>query len=587
MRTKGCAAFMFSLAVSAMVWISDAPAASAQEIPEPLLRYIATMSTYKNATFIFEKYQSSPTNPSSGRIKVEYGKVEVDFQKNDYKEDRMGGDLKEFADHLVRSRVDGVTTRISENINIPDSRYAVIGSKEPRFCPYNMLGLGFALSNNLGEHPDKILSLADYLIEGAHMGIREVDRNTFEIKHLGYTKRFTGEYRTDLIICLDPERRFLPKWIDLRARSFDDPIVDSPLHRIEVSEWTQINGVDFPTLIVDKASRLQLELVIQKESLKVNDPDFNVDYHLDLTGIRGHDDRTNTRFNVKEISPEEKAALMRMKEEADAALLASPDTASNAQLNPPLWKTPRTYTITAGALLIVLGIAWYVAKYRRGANMLMLIGSASFLSGCESNGPRAEDPTQPKIVLEQVGSDPVVIDYGREPMVNTRQSARIAFKNVSDQPVQWLNVSTSCGCTSAKWSQDVVQPGETVTLEADVDPPKIGTPKLITVQTLYKCGDVEDELIVPITVKYDIDWAVEDFSLHVRGTVGEMGSGEFVVVTKPFEEAPKLRLRDSGSIQLAGEPRRRNDDARRWIYTLSAPVNELGVVTIGDIAILN
>jgi hypothetical protein len=219
--------------------------------------------------------------------------------------------------------------------------------------------------------------------------------------------------------------------------------------------------------------------------------------------------------------------------------------------------------------------------------MLMLISSVCFLSGCESNGPRADDPTQPKVVLVQVDSDPVVIDYGKERMVNTRQSARVAFKNVSAQSVQWLNVSTSCGCTSAKWSQDVVQPGETVMLEADVDPPEIGTPKLITVQTLYRCGDVEDELIVPITVKYDIDWAVEDFSLHVRGTVGEMGSGEFVVVTKPFQEAPKLRLRDSGSIQLVGEPRRKNEDARRWIYTLSAPVSELGVIAIGDIAILN
>jgi hypothetical protein len=234
-----------------------------------------------------------------------------------------------------------------------------------------------------------------------------------------------------------------------------------------------------------------------------------------------------------------------------------------------------------------LGIAWYVAKYRRGLCILILAGSACILSGCESNHHRADDEAQPKVVLERIDSTPVVIDYGKELMVNTRQSARISFKNISAQPVQWINVSTSCGCTTAKWSQDVVQPGETVTLEADVDPPKIGTPKLITVQTLYQCGNVEDELIVPITVKYDIDWAVEDFSIHVRGTVGEVGRGEFVVVVKPFEDPPKLRLRDSGSIQLAGEPQRRKEDARRWIYTVTAPVEEIGVVSVGDITIVN
>lgn len=587
MCTKRLAAFTLSLAVSAMVWIADEPSVWAQDIPDPLLRYIATMNSYRNATFSFEKYQDHPTNPSSGRIKVEYGTVEVDFQKNAYKEDRMGGDLKGFASHLIRSRVDGVTTRVSEDLNIPGSRYAVIGEKEPRFCPYNLLGLGFAISNNLGEHPDKILSLADYLIEGAHMGIREIDRNTFEIKHLGSTKRYTGEWRTDVIICLDPERRFLPKWIELRGRSFDNPAADGLIFRYEISSWTEINGVDFPTRIHDKESRSRLELVIQKESLKVNDPDFNVDYHLDLTGIRGHDDRTNTRFNVKELSPEEKEELRRMHQEADAAMLASRDAASNAQFNPPIWRNPRVYTVASGTLLIALGLAWYVAKYRRGLCILILVGSASIQSGCESNHHRADDEAQPKVVLERIDPTPVVIDYGKELMVNTRQSARISFKNISAQPVQWINVSTSCGCTSAKWSQDVVQPGETVTLEADVDPPKIGTPKLITVQTLYKCGNVEDELIVPITVKYDIDWAVEDFSIHVRGTVGEVGRGEFVVVVKPFADAPKLRLRDSGSIQLAGEPQRRKEDARRWIYTVTAPVEEIGVVSVGDITIVN
>ena len=388
MCAKGCAAFIFSLAVSAMVWIIDAPSGSAQDIPDPLLRYIATMDAYKNASFAFEFYQHRTLDPSSEKIKTQYGTVALGFQKNDFKEEKMVSDLKEFASHSIRSRIDGVTTHIKENINIPDSRYAAIGAKEPRPCPYNILGLGLAISNNLGEHPDKMRSLADYLIEGAHMGIREIDHNTFEIQHLGSTKRYTGEYRTDVIICLDPERRFLPQWIELRIRSFDNPIVDSLMHRYEVSAWTEINGVDFPTKIDDKTHGTTW--MIQKESLKVNDPDFNVDYHLDLTGIRGHDDRTNTRFNVKELSPEEKEELRRMHQEADAAMLASRDAASNAQLNPPIWKNPRVYTVASGTLLIALGIAWYLAKYRRGLCILILVGSASIQSGCESNHHRAD-----------------------------------------------------------------------------------------------------------------------------------------------------------------------------------------------------
>lgn len=482
---KRCNTSVFlPLAVIVMQVLFGARAASAQDIPQPLLEYIATLATYKNASFVFECYQDTTSDPSSERIKIGFGTIWLEFDKIAFKEDVMLSDLKGFSSHRLSSHVDGVTTRITENVNKPDSRYVSIGAKDPRPCPYNMLGLGFASSYNLALDPENLRSLADFLIEGAHMGIREIESNSYEIISLGSKKRYSGPWRMDVMIRLDPERRFLPKSIEFRGRSFDDHAADYPLFKYEISEWTTVNGVDFPTVVLETAERVRW--VIQKESLQVNDAKFAVDHQLDLTGIRGFDERTNTHINQKVLSPEEKEELERFRQEADAS--TSIDRASMARINTPAWKNPRVYTMVAASLLIVLGIAWSVARYRRGLGILVLFGNALLLSGCEVRHHHADDGIQTKNALQQLDPGPIVIDYGKDLFVNTRQSARVSFQNVSSKPVQWIDMTTSCGCSKAKWSQETVQPGETVMLVADIDIHSYKSIDPINGRKDFRCG---------------------------------------------------------------------------------------------------
>jgi hypothetical protein len=128
----------------------------------------------------------------------------------------------------------------------------VVGANNTFFCPFNMLGQGFAINNEVSDNSADITHLADLLMEGRNMGIEQLpEENAFVVKSIGSKERYSGEYRSDLVVYLDSTRDFAPKKLEFRARKHDDPSFDQPMMTYTVVEFASKEWLYFP-LVVDR-----------------------------------------------------------------------------------------------------------------------------------------------------------------------------------------------------------------------------------------------------------------------------------------------------------------------------------------------
>ncbi|MCD8313213.1 MAG: DUF1573 domain-containing protein, partial [Bacteroidales bacterium] len=74
----------------------------------------------------------------------------------------------------------------------------------------------------------------------------------------------------------------------------------------------------------------------------------------------------------------------------------------------------------------------------------------------------------PVSAQEQIGGvvefDHTVHDFGDVLLSDGPLTCEFKMKNISSKPVVIYNLTTSCGCTDAKWSKEPLQPGASTTI---------------------------------------------------------------------------------------------------------------------------
>ena len=117
-------------------------------------------------------------------------------------------------------------------------------------------------------------------------------------------------------------------------------------------------------------------------------------------------------------------------------------------------------------------------------------------------------------------------DFGVQKEETKKISHNFSFKNTSAFPIKLMDVKASCGCTTPKWSKDIVAPGATgiITAEYGTENRPGKFDKTITV----RAAKVEATGIVKDSVNVDMK------ILHIKGDVTARVKG--VKDWYPFEE---------------------------------------------------
>jgi hypothetical protein len=568
------------------------------EIPLPLLEMVSGLARLKNAEFSYNHYsainsliEERPIGSDSSLM--EYGNARLDFSKRAFRWEafRRTRPGEAFSYHVLKSVVGGVAIVLEPTSATSGQFHAVVGANNTFFCPFNMLGQGFAINNEVSENSADITHLADLLMEGRNMGIEQLpEENAFVVKSIGSKERYSGEYRSDLVVYLDSTRDFAPKKLEFRARKHDDPSFDQPMMTYTVVEFASKEWLYFP-LVVDRQMGPQdsktgtnNRWIIDQASLKLNAISDLSALQLDLTGIPGVDLRTNTKFNQPDLGQAEKEVKAITGETVEDRDAARRFNSLNRSIFP--------YIHLGSGLAVMLLVALYYLR-NRGRNavgvFLLLAGTGTVLPGCnvrdtelahaEIRSVSSREILTPKVRL------PVEVDYGKSSSSGDYKSITVPFVNLTSGAVKIKDIMTTCGCVQAKWDKESVQPGETVVLEAEVSPPKVGSPKSVEVRTRLETDNGQFDLLCPISVKHDIDWMVEEASL-VRGNVGEIGFGELVVVVKPGSKCPVLKIEGVDDVTWEGKPEGIPNDPRRFRFRYKAPVREAGRARVGLVAIV-
>lgn len=96
-----------------------------------------------------------------------------------------------------------------------------------------------------------------------------------------------------------------------------------------------------------------------------------------------------------------------------------------------------------------------------------------------------ENPNAPEIKFESTVYDYGKIENGADGMCTFK------FKNIGKEPLRLTNVRSSCGCTVPKYSQDLVLPGKSGTIQVKYDTKRTGViNKQITVTSNAKTSTV-------------------------------------------------------------------------------------------------
>jgi hypothetical protein len=566
------------------------------DLPEPLIEMIAHSARFSNAVFSYDHYSTLAEKRydkplGSEAAKVEFGSIQLDFHRMAYRYDayfRLGVDGP-FIDHRVVVLKDGVFTVVYDRLDGSEPKYAVIGGNKRRFSPFDMLGCGFGISNSLGMDPDHLKNLSEYLVNNDHMGVFQDDSdNVFTIRNIGSKKLFSGPYRTDLIIELDSHHGNLPKRLDFRVRSSsNDPSVDFSSVVVSVNKFSSESKLFFPLAIHRQNGNEtvggQSMTEIKEDSLRINVDGSELDFGLDLTGIPGLDRRTNTKFNVIEDVKATPTDLFRR-------TAIEIDRESTSKLNSAYFGRSLKTVFFLG-LLFALIIGVFVIRQFRSSRwtFLWFIVSLNTLSlGCDEismkdsaiplDSSHLKEPLKPLVEL------PFVIDFQRSKPGANLSKVSIPFKNVSRKSCKIVDTSTSCGCLRASWDKSLVEPGEIVQLDCEIAPPKVGSPKTVQITASLSGEAYVGDLQVPIHVKFDIDWTVEEHS-PIEGELGQIGVGRMIVVVKPNAVAPKLALDGDPSVKLR-EPSPYPNDSRRFIYTYESLVSEVGSSPLGSFSVV-
>lgn len=89
---------------------------------------------------------------------------------------------------------------------------------------------------------------------------------------------------------------------------------------------------------------------------------------------------------------------------------------------------------------------------------LLVVVSAIGYFGYQKSIPSSNDPNQPQISITPIEHNFGTINYG--------QTVEKTFQitDVGQKELKILSVSTSCGCTTAKITRQIIQPGEKIEL---------------------------------------------------------------------------------------------------------------------------
>jgi hypothetical protein len=363
-----------------------------QDLPHPIQSYLAAISQFKNASFAYQKFVESPRRPAvleSPASLIEFGSVSLDFEANAYKQEQHLRSGDDFPLHRLKSHAEDLTTEIWDNTNDELPPTAVIGGNRIYHCPFNFLGLGFAISNDLGMDAQKLRHLDHFIIGELHVGpILEASPNVFEIRSIGYKSRFSNPQRVDCVLEFPVDVVDFPNRIELRLRSEADSALDTVVCRYEVERFSELGNLRFPVRIKrttgvapDQVVNL---MVIDPSTLVVNDPSWNKDISIDLKGLSGYDHRTRSRFGEPEVPPVANAGSETKSPDRAVAEKLS-DTAGVARLSASVGRTNWIWKVSIGAGLagILMVLWWYQRSQAILPTVLAIVGMASM--GCSPN----------------------------------------------------------------------------------------------------------------------------------------------------------------------------------------------------------
>jgi hypothetical protein len=289
------------------------------QLPFQITDYIATVGKLKTASFNYVRYHW-PKRPSDAAelmetdaSKIEHGSVAFDVNKAAYFWDFAAkSEDGEFSIHRTSVLLNGVSTKIFEDTRINGKKSYVIGSNSQYFCPLNILGIGLAFNNDLAVDPDALRHLPDVLLSEEFVGVvKERPGDVFEFESIGVKKRYSGPWRTDLIIALDPGKKHLPAKIELRARNYDNANVDTEQSVCIVKKYYDVNGFPFPIAIeLNSGAQGPVSLwIIDEQSIRVNESILDSTFTLDLAGMPGVNNITNVRTSSEYSKPSARIAV--------------------------------------------------------------------------------------------------------------------------------------------------------------------------------------------------------------------------------------------------------------------------------------
>ncbi|MDT8308399.1 MAG: DUF1573 domain-containing protein [Bacteroidales bacterium] len=146
--------------------------------------------------------------------------------------------------------------------------------------------------------------------------------------------------------------------------------------------------------------------------------------------------------------------------------------------------------------------------------MLLLAGFALITMFNSFSEAQPESSQEAKIEFEKT-----VHDFGtipQHPKMSDDAKCKFSFRNAGDEPLVITGVRSSCGCTTPKYTQEPILPGESGDITVQYDNRRVGYfAKTITVNTNGKPASVV---------------------LTIKGKVEKQASGEPV---KPTTSAPQ------------------------------------------------
>lgn len=165
----------------------------------------------------------------------------------------------------------------------------------------------------------------------------------------------------------------------------------------------------------------------------------------------------------------------------------------------------------------------------------MMLGSAAFGQADTAAGPQ-DDGKQAKIEIS-----PSEVDYGKV-WSGEKAEKPVTIKNVGEAPLKILRVRASCGCTAAKPTKEILQPGETDILTVTYNTKK---PAKTINQTVTLETNDPDQPTVRIPVRGEVNQLFEAAPTNMisfgRISVDSVDTKE-IELTNSYNEKVKLEL---------------------------------------------